>query len=41
MLCFVVVNILFPHIFICLHAALVIEMKTFKISSCVYPHTSN
>ena len=36
MLCFVVVNILFPHIFICLHAALVIEIKTFKTSSCVF-----
>ena len=35
MLCFVVVNSLFPHIFICLHAAL-IEIKTFKTSSCVF-----
>ena len=32
---FVVVNILLPHIFICLHAALLIEIKTFKTSSCV------
>ena len=34
MLCFVVVENLFPHIFICLHAAF-IEIKTFETSSCV------
>ena len=34
MLCFVIVENLFPHIFICLHAAF-IEIKTFETSSCV------
>ena len=35
MLCFVIVENLFPHIFIYLHTAF-IEIKTFKMSSCVF-----